>query len=245
MRVVLKEAVRRTEFTWGYFLHGERPPKLRAGLAAGASLTFVTMGIKYMLDIAQYAKHEKLRRSDTPNCFEVDRCFKEQAFVQHAVLKRALVEADVFDRQDLVWVFNTRMFHDPGEDRVLLNHVGSNGSIVARMVEHRRFPQFLDSLYFAWQQIMLCMKKGTKVRIVLFCKSGRHRSVAAALLAAHLFEATEGMPAPAGTVHLCASWWSQLCPRNCPECTRQSEVRDMALHTARKMWQEVIERKKN
>ena len=104
------------------------------------------------------------------------------------------------------------------------------------VVKHKRFPQFLDSLFFAWQQMLQCLRKGTQIRIVFYCKSGRHRSVAAALVAAHLFEATVGLPMPRSTLHLCAYWWSQLCGPNCPQCTQQTRLRDEALHRAREMW---------
>ena len=82
--------------------------------------------------------------------------------------------------------------------------------------------------------------EGTQVRIVFYCKSGRHRSVAAALVAAHLFEATVGLPMPRSTLHLSAYWWSQLCGPNCLECTQQTQLRDGALRRAREMWREVV-----
>ena len=68
--------------------------------------------------------------------------------MQHVVLKRALIEADVCSKRDLVWVINARMFHNPAEDHKLHNHVGSNGEIVDRIVRHERFPVFFEHLVF-------------------------------------------------------------------------------------------------
>ena len=222
----------------------EEPPSAHGVIVpAGVTVSFATMGIKYMLEIAQDAQSAPVRRPEFPNCVEVHRCCKEKGFVQHVVLKRALLEADVTSKRDFVWVFDTRMFHDPAESWELCKHVGTNGDIVDGIVQHRRFPCFLDSLYFAWQHIGKCINRGAQIRIILFCKSGRHRSVAAALVAAHLFECTEGMPVPRSTRHVCAYWWSQLCPKDCPKCERQSGIRDKALHQAREMWKEVLARK--
>ena len=77
-----------------------------------------------------------------PNSFEVYRCFDADEPVKHDVLNRALIEAEVCSKRDFVWVINTRMFHDPAEDKKLRNHVGSNGEIVDGVVRHKRFPDF-------------------------------------------------------------------------------------------------------
>ena len=102
----------------------------------------------------------------------------------------------------------------------------------------------MNTLDFGWDQIMKHMRPGSRLYIVLLCKSGRHRSVAAALIAAHLFEATAGLPRPRETNHLCATWWGRLCPPECKTCQRPSSIRDEALHQARTMWAEVLARKK-
>ena len=151
-------------------------------------------------------------------------------------------------RPEPAWVFDTRMFHDAGSRK----HVGSNDEIVDGIVQRRlacrlrrcpaRFPQFLDSWY-AWLMINRQISKGSQVRIVMYCKSGRHRSVAAALVAHHLFETTQGLPVPKGTVHLCETWWASLCPSNCRPCTKQSLIRDTALQRAREMWKELLKQK--
>eukprot|EP00974_Lingulodinium_polyedra_P041944 4026886-Lingulodinium_polyedra.AAC.1 len=97
-RAVLREA---PQFVWGSFVPGERPPKVQAAIMPrGASVTFVTLGVKYMVQIAQDAKHDRLREEDAPNCFEVDRCFARKAPVRHDVARRALIEAEVCSKRD-------------------------------------------------------------------------------------------------------------------------------------------------
>ena len=101
-------------------------------------------------------------------------------------------------------------------------------------------------MHFGWDHSMnrMCrMGPVSRIYIVLSCKSGRHRSIAAALIAAHLFEATAGLPRPRETNHLCATWWGRLCPPECRTCQRPSSIRDKALHQARTMWAEVLARK--
>ena len=75
-------------------------------------------------------------------------------------------------RPEPAWVFDTRMFHDAGSRK----HVGSNDEIVDGIVQRRlacrlrrcpaRFPQFLDSLWYAWM-INRQISKGSQVRIVV------------------------------------------------------------------------------
>ena len=135
-------------------------------------------------------------------------------------------------------MFDTRMFHDAGSRK----HVGSNDEIVDGIVQRRlacrlrrcpaRFPQFLDSLWYAWLMINRQISKGSQVRIVMYCKSGRHT----ALVAHHLFETTRGFP----PVHAVVG---HLCPRNCRQCTQQSNIRDAALQKAREMWKELLKQK--
>ena len=230
--------------TWGRFCKDEKPPEIRLSIVpANVDVLFATMGIKYMLEIAQECRNADISEDDFPCCFAIRRAWDRNTLVRHDVLKKALIEADVIAPSDFTWVFDTRMFHDAGDSRQLCKHVGSNEDIVQGIVQHRRFPQFLDSLWYAWDMISRNLSKGSQVRIVMYCKSGRHRSVAAALIAHHLFQTTRGLPVPQGTVHLCSQWWAFLCPRNCPQCTQQSHIRDAALQKAREMWKELLERK--
>ncbi len=150
-------------------------------------------------------------------------------------MRRACIEAGIVKRREFVWVLDCRAFNDP-EARRERGHVGLHPRIVEKVVTHRKFSRWLVNLKVGWARAMNDAAKGSTVVLLCYCKSGRHRSVACALIAGHLFEVTTGMPAPETVDHVCRQHWARLCGPQCRWCTVADEERDMALKQAREQW---------
>ena len=70
--------------------------------------------------------------------------------------------------------------------------------------------------------------------ITFYCKSGRHRSVACAVIMAQLLE-WDGYTVQE-TRHLCSEWWPRHTCNMCSECMSATPGRDAALARARQQW---------
>lgn len=68
-------------------------------------------------------------------------------------------------------------FHDPQRDRKLQSHIGTHDEMVKRVAEHQDFDWHLRALANFFNK-----SQEDELRIGVFCKAGRHRSVAMAFL---------------------------------------------------------------
>ena len=146
------------------------------------------------------------------------------------VLRRAFQSCQVGDIDVFV---DARPFPDP-EAGDLRGHVGNHPQIIARMAEHKNFRFWLSHVH---REIRLVLQRERTVRIGLFCKKGRHRSVAAAWLLKHIGEREGWM---CTVTHLCSHKWTDTCGGRCDQCGEDSlgeARRQMALDKAWYFWQ--------
>ena len=135
-----------------------------------------------------------------------------------------------------------RTFADPQASHELKKHCGSHDGIIHNFARAPMFDDFLG-LLVKLHECVANESSDRDVVIAFFCMSGRHRSVAASLVAAHLAEVTVELPAPVQTFHACARYWYRLCSAfdTCARCHAQNETRDKALSRARSAWSRVLE----
>ena len=148
---------------------------------------------------------------------------------QAQVTDEELVQA--FQRNELPLpcvIADTRMFHDPAASE-LRRHTGKHPEILWRMCNHRCFSDwFLHVRHGVYERF----DRGEHlVCLALFCKSGRHRSVAAAEFAEHAAH-KEGWSCD--VVHLSKRAWK--CKRDCRECGEASLKRDLRMAAKELAW---------
>eukprot|EP00435_Cladocopium_sp_Y103_P068333 s119_g31.t1 len=112
------------------------------------------------------------------------------------------------DRRTL-WV-DCRTLHDPDARRELRGHVGSHPDILAQLAHHEEAAAILQK----------CLEHAQKYKnaiIVLYCSSGRHRSVGLSVLVHYGLVSTTG-DAPF-LIHCHSPRWSEMsCGGACPKC---------------------------
>lgn len=131
-------------------------------------------------------------------------------------------------------VTDVRMFYDPARSS-LSRHIGLHPEIMEGITRDRRFPKWLSDLRDGFREA----HKETSVAIGVFCRSGRHRSVACARILAHCLEA-EGWQCH--TKHLAAlrpKEWARTCGGSCTACEGKGKYaakREAALTRALEVW---------
>jgi len=131
-----------------------------------------------------------------------------------------------------------RCFPDPdGKQRVhrAVNHLGFHERVVSSVVENPKLEAWMRRLRrrLAQEEAALGGTPGT-IFITFYCNSGRHRSVACALIMGQLLE-WDGytMHEPR---HLCSDLWPGSTCNRCQECMSLSPGRDAALRRASALW---------
>lgn len=135
-----------------------------------------------------------------------------------------------------------RCFPDPdghrhGGERVhrAVNHLGFHERVVSGVVDNPRLEAWMRKLRrrLAQEEAGLGGNAGT-IFITFYCNSGRHRSVACALIMGQLLE-WDGytMHEPR---HLCADLWPRSTCNRCHECMSLSPGRQAALQRAWELW---------
>ena len=126
---------------------------------------------------------------------------------------------------------DTRCLSDP-EKSSLTWHTGRHPEIIRRLANHPEFPGWLNTFKTSFRTH--CVDGGAggnlSMTIGVYCKSGKHRSVAAALILAYIFAAEGWFLLP--TKHLSMHLWGS---RGCHICARLSEV-GAALQMAVAQW---------
>ena len=144
-----------------------------------------------------------------------------QALIREALKNTGVPEVHVLS--------DVRRFTDPDHGR-LLWHIGAHPETMAAVQEHPFFEPWLRGLR---QKIDQALRGDPpEVSIGLYCKKGRHRSVAAAFFLFHILR-QEGH---AVTVQHLGSW-EGTCGGECPDCANtENALRIGALENALRMW---------
>ena len=175
-------------------------------------------------------------------CREVVQRFWQRSSLQDEALREALVEAQLVNRKkDVIFLVDTRVFTDPGRG-ANRRHCGTHDDILNGFVYHRKFNRFLHVLASIHTYIATRYNPNSEYVLAFYCKSGRHRSVAASTIAAHLSECTPDLPSPTNTFHACARYWYMLCggSQQCARCHEQNHARNAALARARQAWSQLF-----
>ena len=117
------------------------------------------------------------------------------------------------------------------QDRALSKHCGNNVHIVANVLKHWALPailgQIMTDIAFLVEKALL--SGNLCIRIFLFCKSGRHRSMAVANILKHIL--SKSGPYAVSISHAERRGWGKLCTY-CPDCLSlkpiQSALDDVA-----------------
>jgi len=177
----------------------------------------------------------------------VDKCNSHQGggatiLIEEDELKAALARHEAHD-VDLV--VDARRFPDP-EAMQFTQHTGHHYKIIARLAAHRNFPKWLAHLKKRFvhaheARVAARAAKGDAsgvvptVTVALYCRAGKHRSVAAAIILVHILNA-EGWECSAPR-HLSERRWSRYCCKGvCRECTDPSDELKNTLEKALAMW---------
>ena len=81
------------------------------------------------------------------------------------------------------------MFSDPDGDR---DHTGRHQGIIARTVAHTAWAGWLRAAHRKLKEVIRNWAGGPIIPVVVFCRSGRHRSVAASELLKGAFQHADG-----------------------------------------------------
>ena len=133
-------------------------------------------------------------------------------------------------------IVDARCFPDPSS---VYNHTlncnGTHPEIVARICNHRKFKLWLSKLK---RQFALAIAQGgpdLKFTMAMYCRSGKHRSVAAAVIAKHILEYEGWRCSPLN--HLSMRFWTRKMRNDLYQ--DEDLVRADALEKALKMWSQV------
>ena len=172
--------------------------------------TLVTFGIEKLDEslAAQFA----VRRG------EAAACGGDTALLA-TLCQRAAVQADVF--------VDARGFTDPDSSH-LRKHIGQHPEIIRRIVEHSQFRPWLKSVKTA-VATAATNRCTTEITIAIFCRSGKHRSVACSLILQDLLSA----PSPR---HLSEGTWLRCCRGECATCRGGLVAARQSLLAARAVW---------
>lgn len=139
-------------------------------------------------------------------------------------------------------ILDARMFPDP-DAALLTRHSGRHHLIITRLCQHRNFGGWLQNAKSQFRQALHRQEKrgigpmGPKISVAVYCRRGKHRSVAAACILKHIF-LTEGFRCPEIS-HLSYAHWRNCCKMQCAECLQPPEELQVQLHHAYKHWSEL------
>lgn len=145
-------------------------------------------------------------------------------------MREALVRLNAGDVQV---VSDMRRFCDPAAVGTLTRHIGTHPETMRRMTNTRHFGPWLRGLRMSIKEVLDRQRKDREVRVALYCRSGKHRSVAGARFLEHIAEA-EGWAYK--VEHLASKSWKNICRGHCEECQGSPEIREEALTEALRIW---------
>lgn len=134
-------------------------------------------------------------------------------------------------------ILDARMFPDP-DAALLTRHSGRHHLIIARICQHRNFRWWLQDAKIQYQKVLQrCERRGVqtpKISIAVYCRRGKHRSVAAACILRHIFQC-EGYHCPE-LQHLSYAHWRNCCKMQCAECLHPPDELQVQLQHVYKQW---------
>lgn len=162
-----------------------------------------------------------------------------RARIEEPVLRTALQRSNGF-RADVI--VDARQFPDP-DCFSLRGHTGNNPEIISRIVRHRNFRRWLgalkaDFLAAADERAAQAEAEGSghvEVGVAVYCKSGKHRSVAGGIVLKYILEAERW---PCREIrHLSRKTWGYRCCQGlCPDCLEKPPALQETLVMAREVW---------
>ena len=84
---------------------------------------------------------------------------------------------------------DARVFSDPLKD--LRGHTGRHYEMIERMVTHENFRTWIRDAHRTFTKVFFNWRGGPMLSAVVFCRSGRHRGVAAAVILEHVLSQVE------------------------------------------------------
>ena len=126
------------------------------------------------------------------------------------------------------------VFKPVEQDRCLRNHIGENEEVIHNIVANPQFKKVLREVKQHWRSGVV----DNMFKLVIWCKSGRHRSVALAAITKYILT-REGCEVATNT-HLNQKDWYKtwkLCKGiDCPPCTNLTDRKLQAFKVAYDMW---------
>mmetsp|Transcript_103205 Transcript_103205/g.199975 ORF Transcript_103205/g.199975 Transcript_103205/m.199975 type:complete len:289 (-) Transcript_103205:985-1851(-) len=152
-----------------------------------------------------------------------------------AALNRSAPDVGIVDV-----LVDARCFPDP-EAMQYCKHTGHHYGIITRICQHRNFGRWLNSVRARIGEAAAVSAArgdagpaGPSLTIGVYCRSGKHRSVAAAIILQHVL-CRDGWDCR-DPRHLSAPRWSSCCKGQCSECRNPSqEVQKQLQDTLDKM----------
>ena len=117
---------------------------------------------------------------------------------------------------------DARIFSDPAKDD-LKGHTGRHPEIIARMVAHPAYRWWIHNAHRTFIQASTNWSSGTILPAVVFCRSGRHRAVAASEILRGVLAWVEGWEF-APTIHMTIDVERKGC--TCAKCHRDRLICD-------------------
>lgn len=154
---------------------------------------------------------------------------------EDADLRAALERRCVPDARAAILV-DARRFPDPDASQHT-RHVGLHPKIIMRICQHRNFRRWLtwvkSEFDKAYENRTAAAGETIMVTIALYCRVGKHRSVATAVVLAYIL-AAEGWDCH--VKHLSMARWGKSCWGECEECRGWPDELSIALDDALKVW---------
>jgi len=147
-------------------------------------------------------------------------------------LQAALLRSRGF-RADLV--VDARGFPDPASIGAGYGHTGHHPEITQRIMNHFNFRPWLRQVKHRF--LIAASSSCSDVGLALYCRSGKHRSVATALILRHILQMEQWRVAE--VQHLSQEFWGRkVCdPDRCDECTARPIQLWESIQNAHTIWE--------
>lgn len=132
-------------------------------------------------------------------------------------------------------ILDARPFPDPNSWVLSqLGHSGRHHQIVGSLCHHRNFWYWLRDVKRRFQKEL---EKSGDISVAIYCKRGKHRSVAAAVILRHIFQ-SEGYQC-SNAWHMSYKQWSFCCYLDCDVCCNPPEEMQTHLDMALDYWRKI------
>ena len=138
-------------------------------------------------------------------------------------------------------IFDARHFRDPDAHQLGRLHPGMHPQLLEKFVQHKDFKPYMQQVARLWREAVEKKKRrGENFVVFVYCRWGKHRSVAIAELLQRIGVAVEGLQSRKIT-HLSKRHWGwSKCRGNCQECAHDpGGVRGRVWDLVEKVWKEV------